>query len=82
MMNIGTEPTVDDEENPDEDQSDRDCDDWSNYPASKSSGSYHLTGYCGITGRARFKKLTPIMEEEENFNIIASEDKEDDGLFE
>ena len=73
---------TDSEVDEDTDQPNVDCDDWSNYPASRTPHKYRLTGYCGISGRAKFRKLSPIMEEEEVFNIIGSEDITGNDVFE
>ena len=75
IIGLETEPAVNNEDVSTIDQDDRDYDDWTAYPATESPKNYHLTGYCGLTGRAKFKKLSPIIEEEETFSIVTSETK-------
>ena len=81
-VDLANNHKTDSEVDVDTDQPNVDCDDWSNYPASRTPNKYRLSGYCGVLGRAKFRKLSPIMEEEEIFSITSSEEVTDKDVFE
>ena len=63
-------------------ESNTDKDDWTKYPACKKPTKYQLVGYCGMTGRDKFREMKTVTKEEEVFSIVSSDDKEESFLFE
>ena len=59
-----------------------DHDDWNSFPTSKNPNRYKLSGYCKMSGKPKFRKLPPIMEEEETYNITSVEEDTDTDVFE